>query len=375
MGSDDAGVRDAEAPEGANGDPSSSPLQLLEKEVPSSKNHREHRTDTESSLLAELQRRCDKIIELEVLLDQERERANRLERERTEEDEALSGELRDIMATVNVGSAINSTAASPLPPPPICSIDGTATAGDLPFDSAAAAQQQTSGAKSKRETVGGTQQAHGGGSASALLSASGIFSEWRLGRVRGGRNEHGSRETGGGEAGSATEAALTKEGQKPEEEGDDEGEEENKGSVEGLAGGSERAVRKGDRREQAAGALRARVVELELQRAEATELMREKMDRSVRLEVQVEQLKNVVQSLSHASQPDETHRGWGEEGSKAAAGTTNTSAASDLDSLLRDVPGIDPSVLLLLHRSPWADGVIEGVRKKETCFEWQGRNT
>lgn len=46
----------------------------------------------------------------------------------------------------------------------------------------------------------------------------------------------------------------------------------------------------------------------------------------------------------------------------------------DLDPLLRGVPGVDPHVLLLLHRSPWADGVVEGIRKEETCFEWQGRD-
>lgn len=87
---------------------------------------------------------------------------------------------------------------------------------------------------------------------------------------------------------------------------------------------------------------------------------------------QVEQLKNVVQSLSHASAQDEP-QGW--QGKKSKRGATRTSPGTiDLDPLLREVPGVDPHVLLLLHRSPWADGVIEGIRKEETCLEWQGRD-
>lgn len=81
---------------------------------------------------------------------------------------------------------------------------------------------------------------------------------------------------------------------------------------------------------------------------------------------QVEQLKNVVQSLSHASAQD---------GAQASAEKySETAGMIDLDPLLGGVPGVDPHMLLLLHRSPWADGVIEGIRKEETCFEWQGRD-
>ncbi|CAM9499803.1 unnamed protein product [Scytosiphon promiscuus] len=374
MISDDTGGSGAEEREVKGDDESSTlPLRSPDKEVrPPNKHADEHPTDTEASLLAELQRRCEKIIELEVRLDQERERANRLERERKEEDEALSGELRDIMATVNVGAAASNTATPPPPPPPAPAAAGPAngTAADhLPFDSAAIAQQQqTNGASSKPETARATEQAPAGGSSSTLLSASGIFSEWRLGRIRGARNDldDGGERKGTEQDGSTTEAFLTK-----DDAGNNDGEEqENSRDVEGLARGSVLPTDNGARRkEQAAGALRARVVQLELERAEAEDLMREKMDRSVRLEVQVEQLKNVVQSLSHTSERQESHRGWGGNGSAAASGATNPSAASDLDSLLRDVPGIDPSVLLLLHRSPWADGVIEGVRREETCFD------
>ncbi|CAM9826047.1 unnamed protein product, partial [Ectocarpus sp. 12 AP-2014] len=110
---------------------------------------------------------------------------------------------------------------------------------------------------------------------------------------------------------------------------------------------------------------------LELQRAEAADEMREKTDRSIRLEVQVEQLKNIVQSLSHASSREET-QAWG-QGSSA---TSRTQGTVDLDPLLRDVPGVDPSVLLLLHRTPWADVVLEGIRKEESCFDrgaWSSR--
>lgn len=87
----------------------------------------------------------------------------------------------------------------------------------------------------------------------------------------------------------------------------------------------------------------------------------------------MEQLKNVVQSLSHASAQEETQE-WKGQTSKKAAAEGKTPGTIGLDPLLRDVPGVEPHVLLLLHRSPWADGVIEGIRKKETCFEWEGRN-
>lgn len=86
---------------------------------------------------------------------------------------------------------------------------------------------------------------------------------------------------------------------------------------------------------------------------------------------QVEQLKNVVQSLSHASAQEET-QGWERRDSKRVTG--KAPGTINLDSLLQGVPGVDPHVLLLLHRSPWADGVIEGIRQEETCFEWQGRD-
>lgn len=46
----------------------------------------------------------------------------------------------------------------------------------------------------------------------------------------------------------------------------------------------------------------------------------------------------------------------------------------DLGPLLRDVPDVDPSVLLTLHRTPWAEDVCEGIRKQEACFEWQGKD-
>lgn len=88
---------------------------------------------------------------------------------------------------------------------------------------------------------------------------------------------------------------------------------------------------------------------------------------------QVEQLKNVVQSLSHASAQDES-QGWEQGKNPKRATRGNAPGTIDLDPLLRGVPGVDPHVLLLLHRSPWADGVVEGIRKEETCFEWQGRD-
>lgn len=86
----------------------------------------------------------------------------------------------------------------------------------------------------------------------------------------------------------------------------------------------------------------------------------------------MEQLKNIVQSLSHASVQEETQE-WGEK-KKSSRTTGTTQGAVDLDPLLRGVPGVDPSALLLLHRNPWADGVIDGIRDEVACFEWQGRD-
>lgn len=63
----DGGRGDAGGPEGAeNGNHVL--LQSLEKEVLSLRKSRDEHEETTASLLAELQRRCDKVIELEVRL-------------------------------------------------------------------------------------------------------------------------------------------------------------------------------------------------------------------------------------------------------------------------------------------------------------------
>ncbi|CBJ29792.1 hypothetical protein Esi_0161_0061 [Ectocarpus siliculosus] len=360
MASDD-GRGDAGGAEGAeNGNHLL--LQSLETEVLSLRKSRDEQEETTASLLAELQRRCDKVIELEVNLDQERARADRLARERTEEEEALSGELRDIMATVTVGSDVSDTPAAAAAAAPA----SPAAGNDLPFDSESIERQQAADKTAVgREPGQAPPEDGGGGGGGAIASASGIFSEWRLGRVRGGRATDDDRNgnnagTGGGKPGPASETKATEDQENQKNSADGPGGDGQKGSSNGGGGGA---------REQAAGALRARVVELELQRAEAADEMREKTDRSIRLEVQVEQLKNIVQSLSHASSREET-QGWGQ----GSATTTRIQGTVDLDPLLRDVPGVNPSVLLLLHRTPWADVVLEGIRKEEACFEWQGKD-
>ncbi|CAM9125927.1 unnamed protein product [Ectocarpus sp. 13 AM-2016] len=354
MASND-GRGDAGAPEGAeNG--TYSLLQSLEKEVLLLRKSRDEQEETTASLLAELQRRCDKVIELEVNLDQERARADRLARERTEEEEALSGELRDIMATVAVGSDVSGTptAAAAAPPSP-------AAGNDLPFDSDSIERQQVANKTAVDKEPGQEPpEDGGGGGGGAIASASGIFSEWRMGRVRGGQARDDDRGTGSGKTGPASETMTAEEQEKRKDSTNGPGGDGQKSSSNGGGGA----------REQAAGALRARVVELELQRAEAADEMREKTDRSIRLEVQVEQLKNIVQSLSHASSREET-QAWGQ----GASANSRTQGTVDLDPLLRDVPGVDPSVLLLLHRTPWADVVLEGIRKEESCFEWQGKDS
>ena len=46
----------------------------------------------------------------------------------------------------------------------------------------------------------------------------------------------------------------------------------------------------------------------------------------------------------------------------------------DLGPLLREVPDVDPSFILALHRTPWAEGLCEGIQREETCLEWQGKD-
>lgn len=222
----------------------------------------------------------------QVNLDQERARADRLARERTEEEEALSGELRDIMATVTVGSDVSGTPAATAAPA------GPAAVNDLPFDSESIERQQPANktAVDKEPGQEPPEDGGGGGGGSAIASASGIFSEWRLGRVRGGRASDDDRNgnnagTGSGKPGPASETRATEEQEKQKDSADGPGGDGQKGSSNGGGGA----------REQAAGALRVRVVELELQRAEAADEMREKTDRSIRLEVQV---RVVTQSLN-----------------------------------------------------------------------------
>lgn len=122
--------------------------------------------------------------------------------------------------------------------------------------------------------------ASGGGDGGAAGGASGFFAEWRARRARG-RASSSSETNGGGEkngeqAGGKAEPAraATKE-------------EEEQAGGRGPGGDAGHLSPKDRGREQAAGALRARVVELELQRAKAEDDMRERMDRSIRLEVQV----------------------------------------------------------------------------------------
>lgn len=218
---------------------------------------------------------------MKVRLDQERERANRLELERTEEDEALSGELREIIATV----AADSAAAS--------SNEGTkvpaAPGGGLPpsHPPAVGPGTQDGGAVATAD-----EAEPGGGGA----GGSGFFSEWRLRRARGRRSSSSSRSPTGDDGDRAGKDAKT--GETGEAAGgaaavptsDNAGEEkEGRGGEGGGGGGGESESQPvgGRGREKAAGALRTRVVELELQRAEAADEMRERIDRSIRLEVQV----------------------------------------------------------------------------------------
>eukprot|EP00903_Cladosiphon_okamuranus_P016189 g14940.t1 len=342
---------------------------------------------SESSLIAELQRRCDKMIELEVHLDEERARANRLQRERTEEDEALSGELRDIMATVALDSANGLSLAAGAGVSSSDSAQETVVANESNGTTAMATATATAAAAEEpaegqcRASEAAIEPSEPSGISetadkppTAEESPAGFFAEWRARRARAARAESRANVEDGGAADDSSDkhAGTCAKAQPASAASGEKDEAEGRGAR--GDGGGELAAPEDRGRQQAAGALRARVVELELQRANAEDEMREKMDRSIRLEVQVEQLKNVVQSLSHASAQEET-QGWDGKTSKGVAAAGKTPGTIDLDPLLQGVPGVDPHVLLLLHRSPWTDGVIEGIRKEETCFEWQGRDS
>ena len=120
-----------------------------------------------------------------------------------------------------------------------------------------------------------------------LGAASELFAEWGLGRGREGaaqaqpvlsperRNGTDSGSGSGGGGGEIRHHELGFDKSPPELTAE--------GSGEGTGGGSSAKGKGGS----GSGPLRARVVELELQRAEAADMFKEKADRCIRLEVQV----------------------------------------------------------------------------------------
>lgn len=242
----------------------------------------------------------------QVLLDRERERADRLERAKHEEDEALSDELRDIMATVGRGAdgiGSNGDAKSPSPSashqPPLPSTQTTGSSNGRGWVTTVIAGEP------KTNWVGAVAAEGNGHSISprdeksprapaAEAVKTAISSDEDIGREIigegllplsgsiGGRGDDGGRRRSVG-------GSVSPRGSGGIDDGGDEVEPST------LAAGSDRVLelygRVGDetrqQQQQYQGALKARVVELELQRREAVDALKAKMDQSLRLEVQV----------------------------------------------------------------------------------------
>lgn len=221
---------------------------------------------------------CTLLVRKQVNLDQERGRADRLDRQRQQEDEALSGELRDIMATVG-GEKVDST-------PLLKNAFANPATGDVGRTEAPSASRGTIGDPTDESTVdtamksgavedGGSAPPREAGVSGGQRGVANIFAEWGLGRGRGrgglpdlsqsgafswmgGGSGNNARDGGGAPVGNAEGGSTS-----PPPEG----------PAEGAAA--------------AQGALRARVVELELQRGEAVEALNATAEQSIRLEVQV----------------------------------------------------------------------------------------
>lgn len=180
-----------------------------------------------------------------MLLDQERERANRLEREKREDEEALSGELRDIMANV-AGTTTKRTTAQQKHQQP-------ARAGRTPgiVDNSASKMPETAAVGKTVENNAAGMDALVGGGVGTAETPSAELTPWSI----------------------------------------DDDEESVAGVQERLAEGKQRQQQQqqqqNQQNQQQQGALRWRVVELELQRQEAVDALKIQTDRSLRLEVQV----------------------------------------------------------------------------------------
>lgn len=227
----------------------------------------------------------------QVLLDQERERANRLERAREEEEEALTGELRDIMA--NVGTTPDSSLFSSTVPSSGLAFkledqaahgdedDNASSAGKAPRLHGMPTQPATENCASRAETavtvptegVAGNDceegQRHTGCNTWSVIH---IDQRGRDSPTSGSSTQHGSPQEVVPSAGGidtpdpALSAGRASTPSKMVQ-------------ADGVVRGGSAGVPQ--------GALRARVVELELQRQEATDALKRKTDESVRLEVQV----------------------------------------------------------------------------------------
>ncbi|CAM9256909.1 unnamed protein product [Discosporangium mesarthrocarpum] len=283
--------------------------------------------------MEDLQTHCKRLIDLQLQLDQERMRADRLEREK-KEDEALSSELASIMEGVgeneDTSAKDNLVNASVKEPSESTGAGGVESFDEDNEDTSEKDNFINTSVEEPSESTGaggeqGREQYEGRGKMErAFLSLlGGFYGRGAQPKDHEGREDIGKRVDTQGDKG-------------PEEHG-----------------GSS------PQREMA---LRARVVELELGRQEALEALKAKADESLRLAVQVEQLKNVFEVLTNASSR--------EQAIPTPMSTTPRDGSDLCD--FKETPEVDPEVMLQLYRKPWSEGVAQGIRRVEEVYETGG---
>lgn len=239
-----------------------------------------------------------------VLLDQERERSNRLERAKQEEDEALSGELRDIMANMGTlqdpprlaGAAPPSELAASAPPTDRASPEDNAVGNGKPGP-AVSSTLAGGGGGDGAGRGGNVGTPHGGDAGDGRHAGrtpspgSGVSAGGKTVRVIGGWSVIPISQ-GGDERDPAPGAGSTApDGEASSRGGEDAGGGSPVPPSEAVEVASEASPGEGLARTGSGGVpqgiLRARVVELELQRQEALDALKQKAEESLRLEVQV----------------------------------------------------------------------------------------
>ncbi|CAM9684571.1 unnamed protein product, partial [Phaeothamnion confervicola] len=268
---------------------------------------------TEDPLLAELKKKCDHIIELEQALDFERAKTSRLSRSEGENDATSAAELRMLMA--DLGLSTMAPAAEPIP------------------EETAATRNSSSPSlllfKSPPQPPLPLPMASPPTSASAPVPPA--------------------------RAATATSASD---------------------GAAGAVNTPSAATNSANQQDPQVGrpTLRARVVELELLRRSAVERERAVAEELISYKTQVEQLKNVIASLSQAPARDRNRSNSSGAADNSRSNGNKHSAASlaAAERLLpRPVPDVPPAALLLLLTRPWAPEAAAAVRHEHRVVEWQ----